>query len=63
MTSTKTINQTMAQIKVTTESINTSLNKIAAIGLDQTDSIKATSTFIEEIQEMAKKLNQFAQKL
>lgn len=63
MTSTKTINQMMEQMKVTTESINSSLSKIASIGLEQNDSIKATSTFIDEIQEMAKKLNQFAQKL
>ncbi|MGX6445907.1 methyl-accepting chemotaxis protein [Neobacillus sp. K501] len=63
MESTKTITQTMEQIKNATESINSSLSKIATIGLEQADSVKIVSTFIEEIQEMAKKLNQFTQKL
>jgi methyl-accepting chemotaxis protein len=63
MASTKSISDTMKQIKEATESINTSLDKIATIGLEQADSIKIVSTFIEEIQEMAKKLNQFTQKL
>ncbi|MEK4653597.1 chemotaxis protein [Bacillus circulans] len=60
---TQTISQTMEQIKQTTQSINESIGKIAAIGEKQADSIEHTSVFMEEILEMAKKLNDYSNKL
>jgi len=63
VTSTQTINETMTQIKEVTNLMGSSIQKIAAIGQEQAISISNTSTFIEEIQELAKKLNQFANKL
>lgn len=61
--STQTINETMNDIKEVTHLMGTSIQKIANIGQEQAVSISQTSTFIEEIQELAKKLNQFANKL
>ncbi|WP_373270893.1 methyl-accepting chemotaxis protein [Bacillus canaveralius] len=61
--STAKINDTMDQIKKATNLIGVSIEKIAGIGQEQAASIQHTSTFIEEIQEMSKRLNQFANKL
>ncbi|XKB99668.1 methyl-accepting chemotaxis protein [Niallia sp. JL1B1071] len=63
VTFTQTIAQTMEQIKNTTNSINESIEKIAAIGEKQADSIQHTSVFMEQILEMAKKLNDYSNKL
>ncbi|WP_282579578.1 methyl-accepting chemotaxis protein [Niallia sp. NCCP-28] len=61
--STQTINNTMSQIKDATNLINQSVEKIASIGQIQAKSIEQTSMLMEEIQQMAKKLNDFASKL
>lgn len=61
--STQKIKETMDQIKTATNSINTSIEKIAAIGQTQAESVKQTSSFMEEIQQMAEKLTEFANKL
>ena len=61
--STQKINETMNQIKEATNIIGKSIEKIADIGKRQAESISQTSTFIEEIKEMAKQLNEFASKL
>jgi hypothetical protein len=37
--------------------------QVASIGQEQAASIQQTSTFIEEIQELSKKLNEFANQL
>jgi methyl-accepting chemotaxis protein len=43
--------------------MGTSIEQIAAVGQEQAASIQQTSTFIEEIKELSKKLNEFANKL
>ncbi|GKU83514.1 hypothetical protein NCCP28_29100 [Niallia sp. NCCP-28] len=53
----------MSQIKDATNLINQSVEKIASIGQIQAKSIEQTSMLMEEIQQMAKKLNDFASKL
>jgi len=61
--STQQIHATMEQIKDATSKMNLSIEKIAAIGQSQADSVKQTSAFMEKIQEMAIKLNHFANEL
>jgi len=61
--STQKINQTMEQIKEATNRMNLSIEKIASIGQSQADSVKEASAYMEKIQEMAVKLNQFANEL
>jgi len=60
---TQTISQTMEEIRNTTNAINESIEKIATIGEKQADSIQHTSVFMEQILEMAKKLNDYSNKL
>lgn len=61
--STQDINETMLQIKDVTNQMAISIEKIAAIGQEQADSVQHTSTFIEEIKTMSEKLTEFANKL
>nr|WP_285849651.1 methyl-accepting chemotaxis protein [Niallia taxi] len=61
--STQKINQTMEQIKEATSRMNLSIERIASIGQSQADSVKETNAYMEKIQEMAVKLNQFANEL
>ncbi|MFP7495469.1 methyl-accepting chemotaxis protein [Terribacillus saccharophilus] len=61
--STETINETMNEIKQITELMGNSIEKIAAVGLEQSNSIRQSSTFIEEIKVMAQKLNEYTMKL
>jgi len=61
--STQQIHATMEQIKAATSRMNSSIEKIASIGESQANSIKQTCAFMEEIQEMAVRLNQFADEL
>ena len=63
VTSTKTISDTMEQIRKTTASINESIEKIAAIGEQQAESISNTTNYMEQIQEMARRLNKYANEL
>jgi uncharacterized protein YdbL (DUF1318 family) len=62
-TSTQKIRETMAEIQSVTKQMGTSIEQIAAVGQEQAASIQQTSTFIEEIKELSKKLNEFANKL
>jgi len=62
-TSTQTINHTMTQIKDATSLMNQSIEKIAEIGKNQAKSLEQTSVFMEDLQQIAKKLNEFASKL
>ncbi|WP_285228885.1 methyl-accepting chemotaxis protein [Mesobacillus foraminis] len=61
--STKEINSTMKGIRTSMENIDKSLDKIASIGEVQAKSVEQTIMFIKEIQGLAERLNQFAQKL
>jgi methyl-accepting chemotaxis protein len=61
--STKEINSTMKGIRTAMENIDKSLDKIASIGEVQAKSVEQTIMFIKEIQGLAERLNQFAQKL
>jgi len=63
VTSTQSINETMNQMMEVTNIMSESIRKIAVIGQEQADSISQTSTFMGEIQELATKLNAFANKL
>ncbi|WP_236692930.1 methyl-accepting chemotaxis protein [Aneurinibacillus tyrosinisolvens] len=63
VTSTQKIRETLVQIQEITEQIGSSIEQIAAIGQEQAASTQQISTFIEEIQDMSNKLNQFAKKL
>lgn len=63
VSSTQNINETMLQIKGITNQMATSIEKIAAIGQEQAASVQHTSAFIEEINLMSQKLNEFANKL
>ncbi|RFU71429.1 chemotaxis protein [Peribacillus saganii] len=63
VTSTQTINQTMAQIKEAMTVMGQSIEKIAAIGQEQAASMSQTSANIEEIKDLANRLHQFADKL
>ncbi|HWJ79575.1 MAG TPA: methyl-accepting chemotaxis protein, partial [Niallia sp.] len=63
VTSTKTISDTMEQIRKTTTAINESIEKIASVGEEQAESIKHTSNYMNEIQDLAKKLNKYASEL
>ncbi|QXE02547.1 methyl-accepting chemotaxis protein [Terribacillus sp. DMT04] len=61
--STDSINKTMNQMQQTAQQMGIYIEKVAAVGEEQANSIKQTSAFIEEIKVMADKLNQFANKL
>ncbi|WP_156417652.1 hypothetical protein [Paenibacillus etheri] len=53
----------ISQFKGITNQMATSIEKIAAIGQEQAASVQHTSAFIEEINLMSQKLNEFANKL
>ena len=53
----------MEQIRNTTNSSNEPIEKIAAIGEKQADSVQHTSVFMDQILEMAKKINDCSNKL
>jgi len=53
----------MTQIKDATSLMNQSIEKIAEIGKNQAKSLEQTSVFMEDLQQIAKKLNEFASKL
>lgn len=53
----------MDKVQEAMNSMGVSIEKIADIGQNQAISIEKIVNFIEEIQEMAKRLNQFANKL
>jgi methyl-accepting chemotaxis protein len=61
--STDSINKTMNQMQQTAQQMGSYIEKVAAVGEEQANSIQQTSTFIEEIKVMADRLNQFANKL
>ncbi|PLS14987.1 chemotaxis protein [Bacillus sp. M6-12] len=63
VTSTQTINETMTEIKEAMNVMGQSIEKIAAIGQQHAESMSQTSAFIEEINELANQLHQFANKL
>ncbi|KAB7668443.1 chemotaxis protein [Bacillus sp. B1-b2] len=63
VSSTKTISDTMEQIRKTTASINELIENIASIGEEQAEAIKYTSTYMEKIQAMAKTLMMHADDL
>lgn len=50
-------------IREITSQMAISIEKKAAIGQEQADSVQHTSTFIEEIKKMSEKLTAFANKL
>jgi len=61
--STQKIRDTMDQIKEVTTQMAKSIEKIAEIGQGQAESIEHTSAFIEDIRDLAAKLNEYANKL
>jgi hypothetical protein len=61
--STQKIRETLQQFQKATNEIRLAIEKITAIGVEQASSTQNVSTFMEEIQEMSEKLNQFAEKL
>jgi hypothetical protein len=61
--STQNIKETMDQINEVTNLMVKAIEKIAAIGQEQAVSIEQTSNFIENIQALAIKLNEYANKL
>ncbi|WP_438821108.1 methyl-accepting chemotaxis protein [Desertibacillus haloalkaliphilus] len=63
VTSTQKIRETMAQIQLVTKQMGLSIEQIATIGQEQAASIQQTSAFIEEIEGLSKRLNEFANKL
>nr|WP_077214877.1 methyl-accepting chemotaxis protein [Bacillus dakarensis] len=62
-TSTQKIRETMSQIQSITKEMGASIEQIATVGQAQAESIQKTLTFITEIEEFSKKLNEFAHKL
>lgn len=63
VTSTKVIQGTLLSFKEATSQMGESIERIASIVQDQALSSEQISAFIEEIQEMSGKLNEFAKKL
>ena len=61
--STQQIRETMTQIKEATEQMTTAIVQISKVGIEQSESIHHISDFIKEIQNMATKLNDYANRL
>ncbi|RFU62023.1 methyl-accepting chemotaxis protein [Peribacillus glennii] len=61
--STNKIRETLVQSQAATAEIVSSIQKMNSIGMDQASSIQNISAFIEELQKMSEKINQFAEKL
>lgn len=61
--STKRIQDTLLSFKEATSQMGTSIERIASIIQEQAESSEQMSAFIDEIQGMSEKLNEFAKKL
>ncbi|WP_428911908.1 methyl-accepting chemotaxis protein [Niallia sp. Krafla_26] len=62
-TSTQNVRETMSQIQLITQKMGKLIEQVAAVGQEQAASIQQTLTFIVEIEDLSKKLNEFANKL
>jgi len=61
--STQQIRKTLSEIQIATQNIGESIEKIANVGQEQAASIQQTLSFMMEIEELSKKLNEYANKL
>ncbi|WP_426454159.1 methyl-accepting chemotaxis protein [Paenibacillus sp. S-38] len=63
MASTESIRETLADLQKVTADIGASIRQIAVIGQEQAHSTQQIPAFIERIEEMSHKLDQFARRL
>ncbi|WP_456359674.1 methyl-accepting chemotaxis protein [Bacillus sp. Y1] len=63
VSSTQKVSEITSQIQKATNHMGQSIEKIAAVGDEQAESIHEISSLVEEIEKLSKKLGEFANKL